>query len=288
MRGLSQAGLKPARIIIMLCWLYVIGALWRLKKAELSVAVLLYGVDRSLELVHHSITRSILHELSERNIYVKIFAHEVLLGEKRPSSNYKLIRANVVEGWQQNQLRAEKHSFFKRINEFGDAWNNNNVSTMNELTALTSLKRAAELASSDLVAFDGLVVLRPDLLYIDKLDVSLLIDSVRTKSVVIPNWQWYEGCNDRFSYGAWTPMLKIAQRVDQIEAFCLERNGPFHAEEFMLWNIMKNHIKMNTTTQRGLRVRPGGNVFILDVHLLNSSEKRWIQYHYDGISMEGP
>ena len=244
----------------------------RLKKpSSLRVAILLYGVKRSSRLTEFSIKGKILDKLTEANVSYVIFHHRITVSDIIAPSVQETLP--VTESGVQDVLIQENFGYFSSILNHGDAWGRGNRTILNMLVALTSLKRAAILSQKHAAAFDGLIVLRPDLLYLDELDVNLLKHAIHRRfSIVVPSWMWYDGCNDRFSYGEYGSMLKIAKLIDFALKDCKRTGKPFHSETFMDWNIKKNKLHVFSTHQRAIRVREDGAVAAIDHALLTPAE----------------
>jgi len=117
--------------------------------------------------------------------------------------------------------------------------------------------------------FDGMLIVRPDLLYHEKLDVTLLKWAISRKFVITPGWQLWSGYNDRFAYGALEPMLAVGSRFERVLEFCKVHNAAWHAETFLKWIILgidgqqaskDSTLKHCHTTQRASRVRANGQI----------------------------
>ena len=155
--------------------------------------------------------------------------------------------------------------FFKETLSFGDAHEDNGQSLMNILEALHSLKTAVLAAKDYPVSFDGMLFLRPDLLYHDTLDFALVRRTMMNNAVTTPGWQLHRGYNDRFSYGAWDPMYAIGTRYDTILTYCQTTSRPFTSESFLQWSLENLHssgqvAQLWHTSLRASRVRADGGV----------------------------
>lgn len=240
---------------------------------QLSVAVVFYGLSRSLSHTHVSIQNNILAQLDAHNITYKIYVHSVVFeGEySDPRSGEHKVRLNNTE-WQEllrpdviiekshDDFVREHDDMFERVLAFGDPHHNNGRSTKNEIEALHSMKSAVLAAQNDKLTFDGMLILRPDLLYLDEISVTTLLWAIRRGYVVTPNWQRFGGENDRFAYGAWSPTQIVGTRFNDIEAYCNTTSAPWHAEHFLSWVISNAKASHCCVDQRAARVRGNGIV----------------------------
>jgi len=240
------------------------------------VAVVFYGLPRGLSVTTPYIYKNVYGALSDGGIQYQVYYHRVLYEEvfSNPRNGELNIVLNTTE-W--SLLRPDvalvlKHSDFltqyvhtvENVLEYGDVHKNAGLSVKNELEALNSMRQAVRAVVETREKFDGMLVLRPDLLYHDKLDIGLLKWAISRNVVVTPGWQLWDGFNDRFAYGAWEPMLAVGNRFERVLEFCKLHNAAWHAETFLKWVILGTEgqktskdirLKHCHTRQRASRVR---------------------------------
>ena len=245
------------------------------------VAVVFYGLPRGLAITAPSIFQNILLPLKQARVsYVTYFHHVVFSGVySNPrnreanliliSTEWALLEPDVASSTEHDEFLAENTDLINKVLSFGDPHENDGLSTKNEMEALHCLKRAVQVAEADSQRFDGMLILRPDLLYHDVLDVHGLLWSIRHGAVVTPAWQLGGGVNDRFAFGAWEPVIALGKRYDRILEYCIENQEPWHPEIFVGWVLEKHSMEMTSqpdgvchchTAQRASRVRAHGHI----------------------------
>jgi len=242
----------------------------RSKKVRPRVAIVFYGLSRSLSHTYDSIRTNILAVLEENNIEYRIFMHSVIfegtysnlrseeVGVTFNKTEWQLLRPDVVIHESHDNFVHDHVEMFQKILKFGDPYRNDGFSTRNEIEALHSLKRGVHAAQNDHFKFDGMLILRPDLIYLEHINVSTLSWAMAQGFVVSPSWQRYKGENDRFAYGAWLPMQLVGTRFQRIEDYCNTTSLPWHAERFLSWVLIKSGIAHCCVEQRAARVRATG------------------------------
>ena len=222
-----------------------------ISRKEERIALILYGLPRQTHLTYRSIKSKIYDVLRRESVDFDVILHHVLYLQPYSNSRNNEHRANINNSeWrllQPDIQLSSEHDYFlesykdliDEILTYGDPHNNDGNSTRNELEALHSLKLATLVANSSERDYTGMVILRPDLLYHDEINVTLLRWAMSNGVIVTPGWQTYGALNDRFSFGAWKPMLQMGLRFNKILEFCRTTQRPWLAEEYVHWLIYK-------------------------------------------------
>jgi hypothetical protein len=153
------------------------------------------------------------------------------------NSEWRLLQPDIQLSSEHDYFLESHKDLIRELLTYGDPHNNDGNSTRNELEALHSLKLATLVAMSSENDYTGMVILRPDLVYHDDINVTLLRWAVSNGVIVTPGWQTYGALNDRFSFGAWEPMLQMGLRFNKILEFCRTTQRPWLAEEYAHWLI---------------------------------------------------
>ena len=215
-----------------------------------KVAVLLYGLSRSMEFTVSSIQKNVLSELSRGGVAYSVFVDGVFVKDTitNPRSNEFNTSYDISE-WSAlgpKVMSVTIHEEFLQDYAFlvhkalskGDSFSNGGVSIGNGIESLLSLRNATKLMTTSRKYFDGVIVLRPDLEYLDPIDLDLLHQSIRLGFIVTPSWQRHLGENDRFAYGAWDAMVMYGNRIDHFPRYMsTSSSGPFNQEAFLKWSI---------------------------------------------------
>ena len=242
----------------------------------LSVALIFYGLTRSLSNTAPTIHANIYSILRAHNIDFDVHMHTVQfwgeysnprngeIGVSLNNSEWKLLHPDYISHTNHTVFLSLHRELINRVLSHGDPHANGGLSTRNELEALHSMKIAASGATTTGKKYDGMLILRPDLNYVDPVDLALFIWAVKHDAIVTPEWQQWAGENDRFSFGSWRGMLEISTRFDRVLDFCKQTGSAWHAEKFLSWEIRrilkaKQASLHCRTNQKADRVRANGN-----------------------------
>jgi hypothetical protein len=136
---------------------------------------------------------------------------------------------------------------------------------LRSLSHLWSLLEMLGVESEDLV-----LLLRPDLLYIDTLDLEahlrLLLED--RADLVVPAWQSWGGLNDRFAFCTGRAARVYANRIQDFASGCATM-GTMHAEGFLAVTAARHKLRVATTPFRAVRLRANGKIPLNDHGLLD-------------------
>ena len=169
---------------------------------------------------------------------------------------------NKIDGpiiHQREELIKDK-IFFLQKNSC-DTYKDNYSSIKNLLYQLYSLKTAFQESEKNFIA-DIYAIIRPDLLYHDKIPSNLIkkISGTTVPIAILPEWQWCCGVNDRFMFCNRSAVSSIATRFDDIEGYIPHSRFGLHAERYLHYILRKNSIKILTTTMKASRTRTTGQI----------------------------
>lgn len=144
----------------------------------------------------------------------------------------------------------------RRRDVYRDDWQ----SIRNLLHQLLSLKRAWQhIRMFHAQAFDHFVFLRPDLLYLDPIDVTEVIAGfTQPNSIAIPPWQSYDGLNDRFAIADAQAARHYATRIDRVILMCRQR--ALHSESLLRFVMTAARCNVVPLAVRARRVRADGRM----------------------------
>lgn len=149
---------------------------------------------------------------------------------------------------------------------FGDGYRSlrNLCHQLRSLDRLWSLIEFLDVAADDIVIF-----LRPDLLYLDRLDVRATLAPLLAgeSDIVVPSWQSWGGANDRFAFATADAARIYATRWRQFADACLLMGG-MHSERFLDHVIRSRGLRTRDTDLRAVRMRADGRIAGNDVAML--------------------
>lgn len=138
----------------------------------------------------------------------------------------------------------------------------NNYNThQNAIRQLYSVKKVTQMWENNNVKYDYYLYLRPDLIYINKLDVKFILNNlINNNCLGTPYWHKWSGLNDRIYMGNKNIISIFGNRLDYLENYINERKIYYHPEIFMKYIAEKNKIKIIDINLKGNRVRSNGNI----------------------------
>ncbi|HET6606864.1 MAG TPA: hypothetical protein VFG62_09365 [Rhodopila sp.] len=180
-------------------------------------------------------------------------------------------RALVLDAWEQEpQMDAAITDAFAIARRYPDAFDDDYRSLRNLCHQLRSLNRLWLLLAAFRPAPDDIVLLlRPDLLYLDRLSISLDLGGLLSgqADLVVPGWQSWGGLNDRFAFATPHAARIYTTRYRLIEDGCRAR-GTLHAESFLAFTAASHGLRVARTGLRGVRLRANGDIAGNDLPML--------------------
>lgn len=243
-------------------------------KGVQNIAIVMYGLPRSLAYTLESILENIIAPLHAAGFQTCIYAHTYIhrsrVTNKRSGEDNKLLNNREIDMLGACRQTAESlmtvqqtHlNLLGQLKKYDSVWKDNLTSVTRYLLALHSLSIATDLAMTSGTPYAGMAIIRPDLKYHDPVDVQLFKRAIDSNTIVVPRWQsWEKGLNDRFCYGAVQPMSRLGNRIYWALEYA-QQDGKFHAERFMLWATLRvlsyGDSELLCTNQRASRIRAGG------------------------------
>lgn len=237
----------------------------------MKFCICFFGViSRSLKYTFKSIKLNILDILKENNIDYDIYIHNNYIQTlncprgkefncKLDNSIYKQL--NPIKFSETNQNDFDKSYNWHQIFKNGDIHNDGFSSIKNAIRELHSVKQVTKLWENTEENYDFFIYLRPDLLYINKLDIELILQNLHNTNLLFtPNWSKFNGLNDRIYFGNKDTILKIAKRIDFIPELIGKTRRKYHAEYFMGLVVKTFNISTIDIKLKGLRVRATGKI----------------------------
>lgn len=171
----------------------------------------------------------------------------------------------MAEFEEESQECVDKTLPLEKIREYGQPWSSQKtwISLDNVSRQFYSLSKVWALFENHKRAnakqYDFVIVVRPDVEFIQNVPIRSLLRCVTTSTYVVPRFHWYNGgINDRFIIATQNVARVYCNRRDYVSEFCIA-NGPLHPEKYLGW-VMTN--KARATVVKGnvwfQRVRADG------------------------------
>ena len=251
------------------------------------VFVGLYGLNRSLRWTWRSLERCFLRPLALAGIAPAVAAHfNMPATVDNIQSQEKNVRHRNV-GWQRlplqgllledqraDPLSPEVQRWMKPAfdDDNDEAWQ----TRRNLIYQLYSIRRLWDLCGlMNAQKFDIFVFLRPDMEYLDPIDIAGVGSLIRDREVdlITPEWGKWTGLNDRFAFCSRRGAQAYAKRLDHVDAFCREK-GFLQAEQLLLHVATSQGLKLADTAIRAMRVRANGATWREDFRLTRTQYLR--------------
>jgi hypothetical protein len=238
-----------------------------------------FGITRSLRHTAGAIHANVYAPLREAGITTMRAGHfnlpERINNPRSGESNIVIDRSESallaldlcwVEPQTSNAIAAEYDVARGFPDSFGDQYRSlaNLCHQLHSLERLWSLLQLLGPADDDLV-----LLLRPDLLYLDRLDPAMHLAKLRDGRVdlIVPGWQNWGGLNDRFAFCTARTARIYATRLRLFVDACRELRG-MHAETFLHFVASCYRLRVGLTDLRAVRVRGDGRIAANDAPMM--------------------
>lgn len=248
-----------------------------------NIALLYFGVPRgaSKNRAHH--VDNIIHPLAGRfditeryHFFRPDFIQNPRSGESGqiPFEDYDIYSDcdGVISTQSTDLLSAD----LELLTKFPDPYSDNYRSIQNLLFQLRSLATVYSLCEND--DFKAFIFLRPDLIYLDPLPVDAIERCIQNPSLYyVPEWQWWDGINDRFAICGKEAAIHYARRGCNVASFLEATGAPLKSEALLAWTMKFNAMKLKTIRTRAARTRLGGIVKPEEFSAWKTTSSRKIQ-----------
>jgi len=222
------------------------------------VAVALFGLPRSVELTAPSVRANVLSVLSRHNITVDIYAHSFIqsdVADNRYRQTYPESRYQFTSA---ESYQSACRKVIQGCRRLGDAWGNKFRSYQNHMAQLGSLHMVTQMWGASNVAYDGVMYVRPDILFNCPLPGQMFA-SFHSNTLYAPRAGSQPGyINDRFGFGSPEVMRLWGNRLDFTARSCRQRD--VHAERNVYRQAASFRIKTKLLPLHLVRVRIDGRI----------------------------
>lgn len=216
-----------------------------------QVAICFFGINRSLNRTIASFDDKILRPLRQRGVTADTYFHTYSVetvksgraGEDgvRVAGAREMVALLKPRAWavtSQDEFDASlnisdyRHIGLtmvgrRRVNKHRYYYPKETV--RNLMRQLNSIRHVTALWATQSHAYKAIILTRPDLIYLDDIDVDRLL-GLEPDKLLVPYWHSYHGLNDRVSVAGPRFAAQYGARIDLAKQFCLTH--PFHAEGF--------------------------------------------------------
>lgn len=211
-----------------------------------QVAIVFYGLTRSLKRTYLSIKTNIFDVLSRSGYTYTIYMHTYHI-----DGSYTNIRANEHCRNYDNTQHTILNPHYLLVENQDDCLKSLNIESyytklgnwtgmtpeitryliQNLVLALYSKKKIMEYLSNTGIQYDYIIIMRPDFRILTEIDISWFSE-LGTKSIIIPERDWFCGCNDRMCIATPDVALYYGNLYDQLLEY--SKNKSIVSERFCL------------------------------------------------------
>jgi hypothetical protein len=241
----------------------------------MKVALLFFGITRSLKYTIYSIQTNILNVFNKSNIQYDIYLHTLSLYNYTnvrtkehfttvDNEEYKLLNATYVRVENQTEIKNKLNLIKYKTHD--DPWNTNYNSVDNFILAQYSKSQLVDMLEKTNKEYDYIIYLRPDVLYIQELSPRLLACAVNNQ-VCVPNFHLFGKykINDRFCITT-MKTFKIYGNIF-LQLFEISKNQQLHSETIIGEVLSKNNIKIKRISFLFQRIRMNGENVDVDAKI---------------------
>lgn len=236
-----------------------------------KVAILFWGITRSLKFTIKNIEKNLFNVLYKNDFEIHKFIHTFIMdnptysnmrakeyGIKLDFEEYKLLNTEHVEI--ENQDKIAKKIGLEKYRTMGNPWKRKDFQTLdNFILASYSKYRVSKMMEKSKINFDYVIYMRPDVLCLNKFPIkSLKLLDKHTNSCLIPNFELYGkwNINDRM----YISKMNNYQYFGKYFKYMLNdsANMQLHSETYIGYNLNKNGITVHYIDFYFNRVRANG------------------------------
>lgn len=238
-----------------------------------KIAICYWGMTRSTKFVYKSHECNLFNILKTNKLDYDIFMHtwetdkniawNIIYDSAIDYEEYKLLNPQYYEIEKQddflNSINFADYFNEELYNKYGDSINGEwrPYLIKNHLCALESQKRVYNMVLNTQNIYDYVMFIRPDVEFQNKFDYTIFDKSF---DIIVPNYDFYEGYNDKFAIIPFKKADKYATRIDEIIDF-RKNKGRIVSEKYVKFIINKYYstvIFLNFVMEI---VRPNGEYY---------------------------
>jgi hypothetical protein len=236
-----------------------------------KVAIVFFGLTRSIKTTYNSIKTNIYDVLKEHNLQVDTYLHTYKLNspyinpwsgehvENYDNETYKILNPDFCIIEEQSEI-IKSINFEEYYSKLGD-WSGGMSSDLtkylikNMLLALHSKKTITKLLEDNInnknYNYDFIIIIRPDLEILSKINVCEIREILNTNNIIIPSQDAYCGCNDRLCFCLPNIAIYYGNLYDQLLEYSKQKS--IISERYLLdmlnlknITIINSNFKYNT------------------------------------------
>jgi hypothetical protein len=221
-----------------------------------KVAILFYGLTRTLGKTINSIKKNLFTPLDDNLIKYDIFMHTYKIDgpyhniwSREHTDNYNNEDVEALLNpkyllFDNQETIINSIDFNEYYSILGYDWTGmsdekKKYVIKNMCLALYSKKQITLLFDEKINDYDYAIIVRPDTQFYNKIDINYF-NELTCNNIIIPEKEWYRGCNDRFCIGKPNIISYCGKLFDELKTY--SQNKGIISERFFLDKLNENSI----------------------------------------------
>ena len=244
----------------------------RIKMSENSIAVCFFGLVKNIDHTYHSIMKHIVDPLRHSGYHLDFYCHtydmSTITNPRNDERNIRIHPRSIYEKFSFVASKIENPNDYTNLESdvnnalnYGEPWPENpRISLRNLFLCLRSLKLVTSLWKDKKDKYKYVIYLRPDIRFTNTLDLLSNVRHLHGQSLYTPNFQLYNGYNDRFAYGTPEAMIIYGERLDYVSTYFEKHKRALHAETYLSIYLHDMNVKVHLSSIRFQRIRADNRV----------------------------
>lgn len=224
----------------------------------MKVAIIFFGLTRTLEKTIESLKINLFNPLDEGSVSYDVFIHTYKIkgpyvnawsGENTDNYNNEDVEKllNPKYFLFDDQEKIEKSIDFNEYYKKLGSWSNNSSPELtrymikNMCLALYSKKQITMLFDQHIDEYDYAMIIRPDTKLHNKINVSYF-NELEENNIIIPEKDWWTGCNDRICLGKPNVVSYYGKLFDDLKEY--SENKSIISEVYLLDKLNEKSINI--------------------------------------------
>ena len=237
-----------------------------MKEKNLKFCICFFGVvSRSIDKTIDSIKTNIFEVLDKNNISYDVYVHNMKVTNFTSSRSkdsvqnledkHDIIPYNFYS--ETDQKTFDDKFNWTQLSKYGYQENNYNT-FQNSIRQLYSVREVTSMWKTSI--YDYYIYLRPDLLYVNPLNISEIEENMSKEVLLTPYWGKFGGLNDRIYMGPKNVIQYLGNRFNEVLESVEKTNRTYHPERYMKYIVQKYDISIININLKAQRVRATGHI----------------------------
>jgi hypothetical protein len=233
-----------------------------------KVAVLFFGLTRSTDRVIDSIQEKLFNSITSIGLEYDVFLHTYIMSNpyvnqwskeyiyNYDNEQYKILNPKHVVLDKQDDIIKQtnfEEYYTKLGNWTGMSPELTRFLIRNYVLGLYSKKRVTELFKLHADEYTYVIIMRPDMKIVSKINIQSAIDLLNDRNIVIPKIEWFHGCNDKICIAKKEVALYYGTLSDKLLEY--SRHTSIISERFLHDMLKKEDISIETIDINYMLVR---------------------------------